>query len=703
MKKCVILALLLLTVFGAPALAEKGHVKLLAVAESSNGAMKGAIADLSLEIRQGKGRVFLETFPPTKEDTQISMRFAKQVACSYLEVDCSSKDFIYTIRAGPGIVGGPSAGAAAAVLTVSILSDLFLHDDVAITGTINSGGIIGTVGGLKSKITAAAKSRTKTALIPLGTRMVKQGLVVTIEGQNKTDAAQNSSEQKNVSTIEEDEDQDSESDNPVPSKNEPVPLIIANISVPKNRSAQNRSVNISRKVVADLDLLVFGKSIGVDVKEVGTLDDALVFFTGKNTSRPEVSFEIASDYIKKMENISSQLCERSVSLIEKAKSLDAKIKLNSTITEVRLNESLKFLNVSKDAQEKMDFYSAASYCFRSNINAGALVNMAENLSVEQVHKKVADLSSQVSKIQAGLDDQKINTITDLQATMVVLERLEEAKDILDGIKKAENGTDHSLALAYAEERLESIKAWSQFFGMASSAYMVSDEKLKAGCEDKIREAQERLEYVQYYLPNSLAGVKKNIDRASSLYNNQEFKRCLHVASLAKAEANLVSSVIGADAQSLPVLLDQKIAVAKRSIAKAQKLGYFPIAGYSYYEYAKNLKDSDVNSALLFAEYALELSNLEMYFDHSLANDPHAKGNDHSSDGPSEKSSEENSGGNELSGAVVAQLAKEKDSSSCGAVLSHAFLGGFVVGLVLMLAIAALSRGPVKNRSSERTL
>ena len=35
-----------------------------------------------------------------------------------------------------------------------------------------------------------------------------------------------------------------------------------------------------------------------------------------------------------------------------------------------------------------------------------------------------------------------------------------------------------------------------------------------------------------------------------------------------------------------------------------------------YEYAKSLKDDDKYSALLYAEYALELSNLDIYFDNS---------------------------------------------------------------------------------------
>ena len=35
--------------------------------------------------------------------------------------------------------------------------------------------------------------------------------------------------------------------------------------------------------------------------------------------------------------------------------------------------------------------------------------------------------------------------------------------------------------------------------------------------------------------------------------------------------------------------------------------------YSYYEYGNELKEKDSYSALLYAEYAIELSNLDMYF------------------------------------------------------------------------------------------
>src|SRR3989338_9929009 len=171
MKK-IIIFLLFLTLIPI-AYAEPLHTTLLA-AQELNGTLVGSTADAFLEIQDGRGRVFLETFPLTKVDTQISTRFAKEISCNYFDIDCSDADFIYTIRSDAVIIGGPSAGAAIAALTTAGLLGLELDEDVAVTGTINSGGLIGPVGGIKAKIDAAAGAGLNKVLIPLGTRMYNE-------------------------------------------------------------------------------------------------------------------------------------------------------------------------------------------------------------------------------------------------------------------------------------------------------------------------------------------------------------------------------------------------------------------------------------------------------------------------------------------------------------------------------------------------
>ncbi len=168
MKLYLLLGLVLLA---TPVLANT--IPLLALTEQGE-IRDGIVAELTLETRRGTGRVFLDTFPLTRVTTQTSMRFAQQVACSVLEKDCKKIDFFFTVRAPPGIIGGPSAGAVATILTVATLEGKPVKDDVAMTGTINSGGAIGPVGGTLEKIEAAQKKGITTVLIPPGTKTQNQ-------------------------------------------------------------------------------------------------------------------------------------------------------------------------------------------------------------------------------------------------------------------------------------------------------------------------------------------------------------------------------------------------------------------------------------------------------------------------------------------------------------------------------------------------
>ncbi len=144
---------------------KQGHITLLTVIEEGN-KTKGGTADLYLEIRPGTGRIYLDSLPLTKIDTQISTRLAKEVACSFTEKDCSKKDFLYTIRANSPIVGGPSAGAAITMLTISELNKEKIDSKTTITGTINAGGIIGPVAGIKEKALAAKEKGYTRVIVP---------------------------------------------------------------------------------------------------------------------------------------------------------------------------------------------------------------------------------------------------------------------------------------------------------------------------------------------------------------------------------------------------------------------------------------------------------------------------------------------------------------------------------------------------------
>jgi uncharacterized protein len=167
-----IICLLLLIVPPAYAL-KQTTVYMPAVQETDYGT-EGAMATLTVDVKPGKGHVYVDTFPLAKVDTQASARIARNVACDALFIDCAQYDFFYTIRSDARIVGGPSGGAAMAVATMASILDLEVNNRALITGTINPDGSIGQVSGLLEKAQIASE-KGDTFLIPYGQSIVKAG------------------------------------------------------------------------------------------------------------------------------------------------------------------------------------------------------------------------------------------------------------------------------------------------------------------------------------------------------------------------------------------------------------------------------------------------------------------------------------------------------------------------------------------------
>jgi uncharacterized protein len=529
-----ILLLMLPAVF-----AQEGTIKLLALTERSDGSTSGLVADLDLRMERGNNRVFLETFPLTKITTQISMRFAQQVACKELNSDCSDKDFFFTIRALPGIVGGPSAGSAAAVLTAALIADLDLRNDTVITGTVNSGGIIGPVGGVREKMEAAAQEGYTRMLIPRGTRQVKD---------NETNAT--------------------------------------------------------------TDLVAHGKSLGMDVIEVATLLEALHEYTGREFPRADGELVIEPRYQDTMRQVATDLCNRTAEIKEL---LERKRSGLANTTEQEQN-ALNMSARAKDAFETGQYYASASYCFRANVNYKRALALQRAWSENQVAKAVLEIRGMVSNYSREIDKRQIGTITDLQTYMAVKERLFEVEDsFLEIVQQLNETGANAERLAYSEERLFSAITWARFFNGKDKKYVIDTASLRNSCVAKISEAEERINYVRSFLPTGLADARRELDKAYSDLEHSNYSLCLYKASKTKAEADVILSLLGVEEAEVDKLIDLKLGVAKEEVVKSQRKGIFPIIGYSYYEYATTLRDLDKYSTLLFSEYALEFSNMDMYF------------------------------------------------------------------------------------------
>mgnify|MGYP001593545589 FL=1 len=115
------------------------------------------------------------------------------------------------------------------------------------------------------------------------------------------------------------------------------------------------------------------------------------------------------------------------------------------------------------------------------------------------------------------------------------------------------------------------------------------------------------------MPQSLENTRKELEYAYQDRDEGNFELCLSKASKAKANADTVLSVFGVRNEDVRRVVDKKLEIVESTLVEETEKGVFPIVGYSYFEYANSLKEDDPFSALLYSEYALELSNLDIYF------------------------------------------------------------------------------------------
>jgi predicted S18 family serine protease len=218
--------------------------------------------------------------------------------------------------------------------------------------------------------------------------------------------------------------------------------------------------------------------------------------------------------------------------------------------------------------------------------------------------------SAIKQVDEEVDAKELRTITDLETYIIVKERLRDAEKSL---RFDQPGNVTANQVGYAMERLHSARVWSSFFNMPGREYAFDDEYLAEACAAKISEAEERINYVRLYYPLLLENAQSVLQEAYANAEEEAHALCLFQASKAVAEANIIASVLGVETSVISDVVEEKLAVVERHLLRQQERELFPILGYSYWEYAQALAPYDEFSALTFAEYALELGNLALYF------------------------------------------------------------------------------------------
>jgi len=429
--------LLLVILVLVPAVtAQAANITLLTVSELDNGTFIGGTAQLFLEAKPGAGAIFIDSYPLTKLDTQISTRLANQIACDIVEVDCSNYDFFYTINANAPIVGGPSAGGAIALLTAVVLKDLSIDPTTVMTGTINSGGLIGPVAGVQEKVAAAERHGFTRVLIP--------------------------------------------------------PWTIRSFSNDTN----NVTINASAEVIEVSNLqealtLITGYTVASEDVELVVPDVYTKTMTG-------IADQLCGRYAKlPIVKEFSSLTVNLPTLDTLGTSLNG-VDDYSEEEELALSAHRYYLQ-SQHAIEKGSFYTAASFCFGANARAREIMynrlSEEELLTIKTTLEddiNVFETQFQQKQIRTIED---LETYIIVKERIIGARDL-----LTSVASAPYRELTLPARVARAEERLFTAKMWSTFFGLGTNNYEMDERHLREACVQKISEAEERFQYATFYFP-----------------------------------------------------------------------------------------------------------------------------------------------------------------------------------------------------------
>lgn len=158
------LLVIMLSFFIQPAFAYTAHMSAPAVLSDMD---RGVLTPIYANVTAGIGIVSVNSLGGNVANNTVqSADAAVSYAMSYLGFNESRYNVTFTIDSESSNISGPSAGLAFTLLTISALKHMPLNPNFTVTGTINSSGIVGPVGGVYNKIQAAKSYGSRFILVP---------------------------------------------------------------------------------------------------------------------------------------------------------------------------------------------------------------------------------------------------------------------------------------------------------------------------------------------------------------------------------------------------------------------------------------------------------------------------------------------------------------------------------------------------------
>jgi uncharacterized protein len=522
--KLLLLAFILLIHTANAQFVNESEASIKAVAVTS-AEQEGVVVDIAVTITPGNGRVFISISPYTEIDMQGSAQLAALTACDVLGIDFMKYNFFYTIEANAPIVGGPSAGGVIAIATIAALKNLSIKSNVFMTGMIYPDGFIGPVGSIPQKLQAAAENGAKIFLIPKGQRVVYV-----------------------TELIEE--------------RRGPFILI----------STRTKPI----------DVVEYGEQLGVKVREVGTVEDALVYYTGFSIAKPQPHFNL-SEYSDILNRLAVRMKEDTLSLLGELGELkDYAQELGAVAEKIRS---------ANESYERGDYYTATSQYFTAKIELRYIVYTHTIKNDEDLSNEFEIVENELKSTVSYLKSVENLGVESFQLFGAAEERVTIADEYLQKAKTSKSFDDALQALAYSKERIESAKVWLSLLNAIKKDIPIGKDELKKRAQFYLNQAESLIVYAM-----AVGGYKSLIEEAETsahLSREQLDKELYSGAALsamdAITKASLSIELINADQELIKSKEETARDSAQTALSEVERV-VIPILPTAYYEYAETAEN-----------------------------------------------------------------------------------------------------------------
>jgi predicted S18 family serine protease len=537
-------------------------VSLLAVSENSDGdIVSGSVIDLKLVTKPGSGNVFIKQGSLVEIDTQISITNSNKIACNLFKLDCDSYDFYYEFDSNSLVLKGPSASSAIAILTAKTVNrEKIRTDDVVITGSLNSGGIIGVVGGVDKKIETAVKKGFDKVLVPAFSDFNKTKVYSDIKVIRSVDI----------------------------------------IDAYNEFNGNKYSLELEKVESSEYQLLM--KKLSDDMcARAYDINDSINYDLIKENSTEEMLIEssISSLNDSKIADLKGNYYSMG------SYCYNANLNLKNTFENLQnlslVNRDIKMVEFEKTVKSSLDLFESNEY--KSNIRT---------LNDFYVYLILIDRTYEALEIIESANELKLNLSN--------FERFNESKNSTELVinDSVVLSLENNILLqknrlhSYSVERFYTVSLWEKFISHTGPEIVFDELKVSDVCRKVNREISIKKELLLSY----------DIDVFEELINEQLeydgiFKNkylCIYKGLELDGRINTVLNSAGITSIEEKEFIDKFVELTTTRI-NLNSHGSFPFIPTIYSEYSGDLiAQGDVGSGLLYSNYAMSYSSLNLYLE-----------------------------------------------------------------------------------------